>query len=264
MSLAPVLKASGVALAAVLVAGIGGRALYGCGARSREAEVADLSQRLAQSESTIRLKDGLYATKLVEASDLSSLIDKRDSEKRDLLDQLEKSKSRLLSTQQVVVKWRTPIGGPVDAAQTTAGPSESDPRAVRKRVDFHRDFGPIAVTGHTLTDPAEGEVSVRQTRPLVLTVNVARDPAGNWSSLVTSSEPSIDVGVTLGGVDVGILPRPSWYQRIWLDVSADALGDPAVSLGLSYRGDRFSIGASCFGSMDSRGCGLTGGIRLFK
>lgn len=264
MTGASILKGSGVALAAVLALGISGRVMYGCGSRSRDGQVQDLASRLAQSETTVRLKDGLYATKLVEVSNLTSLIDSSKDEDRALLEQLDASKSELLTTQQVAVKWKAAYEGTLDTHQTDSGPSPTVPGVTRKRVDFQRDFGPIAVSGYTLTDPGEGQVSVRQTRPLVLTVSVARDPSGKWSSLVTSSEPTMEVGVTLGGVDLGVLPTPSWYQRVWLDVSADVLGDPAASLGLSYRGDRWSIGASCFASSAARGCGLTGGVRLFK
>ena len=260
----PVFKFAGGAIAVLIAVGIGGRAIYSCGSHSRDDQVRQLSQQIAQSESTVRIKDGLFATKLTEISNLNSLIDGRSVEQKGLLDQLGESDSKLLATQRLVLKWKSAYEGRTDAKQVDAGPSTTMPGVMRKRVDFQRDFGPISVSGHTLTDPAEGEVSVKQTRPLALTVSVARDPLGKWSSLVTSSDPTIDVGVSLGGVDLGVLPTPSWYQKVWIDVSAGGLGDHAVGAGISYRGDRFSVGASCFATIDSKGCGLTGGVRIFK
>lgn len=259
-----VLKASGLGIAALIAVGITGRAMYGCGSRSRDEQVTDLASRLAQSEHTVELKDGLYVTKLVEIRDLGSLLDRERAETKAMADQLDRSKSELLTTQQIAVKWKSAYEGILNARQTDSGPSPTIPGVTRRRVDFQRDFGPISVSGHTLTDPPEGEVSVRQTRPLLMTVGIARDRNGKWTSLVTSSEPTMEVGVTLAGVDLGSIPGPSWYQRIWFDVGASALGDLAVTLGSSYRGDRYSLGLSCFESSASHGCGLTVGIRPFR
>jgi hypothetical protein len=254
----------GISLTAVAVVGVVGHAMYGCGARSRDGQVSDLASRLAQSEKTVEVKDGLYATQLVEVHNLNSLLDTGRAETKNLREQLDESKSTLLTTQQVAVRWKKAFEGTLTARQTDGGPSPTAPGITRKRVDFERDFGPISVSGHTLTDPAEGDVSVRQTRPLLLTVNVARGRDGKWASLVTSSEPTMEVGVTLGGVDVGAIPGPSWYQRLWVDLGASVLGDAGASLGISYRGDRFSVGPSCFLTGVSHGCGLSVGARIFK
>lgn len=260
----PSIKKASIGLAVLFGTVAFGRVLYGCGSHSRDDQVADLSSRLVQNEHTVEIKDGLYATQLVEMRDLKGLLDTSRSETKALADQLKDSKAELLTSQELVVKWKGAFEGVANAHQTDSGPSSTVPGVIRKRVDFERDFGPISVTGHTLTDPAEGEVSVRQTRSLLLTVSVARDRSGKWSSLVTSSEPMMEVGVKLGGVDLGVLPSPSWFQRIWLDLGTSELGDPSVSIGLSYRGDRFSLGASCFTASGAHGCGLTGGVRIAK
>jgi hypothetical protein len=264
MNVPVALKWAGPAFCALALAVGAGRVMYGCGQRSRDDHVAELSSQLAQSERTVKVKEGLYATKLVEMNDLRSLLDSSREEIKGLAEQLNDSEAKLLSTQEVAVRWKKAFEGAASAHQTDSGPSPTEPGVVRKRVDFSKDFGPIAVSGFTLTDPAEGTVSVRQTRPLLLTVNVVRDRDGKWASLVTSSEPTMEVGVRLGGVDAGVIPHPSWYQRFWLDMGTAELGDPAVSLGLSYRGDRFSLGASCFASSGTHGCGLTGGVRIGK
>lgn len=253
---------AGIGLSAVIVATAIGRISYGCGVGSRDDEVADLSSRLAGSQETLEIREGLYTTQLVEVRDLRTLLDGSRVEISNLKDQLEKSKAELLSTQELAVRWKRAFEGALTVSQSDSGESPTSPGVVRKRVDFTGDLGPIAVTGHTLTDPPEGHVSVRQVRPLLLTVNVAKDRTGRWTSLVTSSEPDMDVSVRLGGVNPGVVRPIPWHQRFWMDVSAGLIGDPSASMGLAYRGDRFSVGASCLIAEETQGCGVTAGVRL--
>lgn len=245
----------------VITVGVVGYAGYGCGARSRDAQVAELSTQLASNEHTIEIKDGLYATKIVEMGSLTSLLDTKRAEVAALKKQLDDSKAQLLTTQQLVVQWKKAYEGAVNAQQTDV--PGSDPTVTRKKVTFDKDFGPIAVNGYTLTDPPEGFVSVRQTRPLKLTVSVAKNKDGTWSSYVTSSEPDMAVNVALGAVDPGVMDL-GWRQRIWLDAGIGFLGDKGVSLGLSYHFDRVSIGAQCGVWANVQTCGASVGFRLFK
>lgn len=258
-----------LALAVVLVLLYGG---YKWGARSANSEVATLTEKLAESEKTVELKQGLYATTLVQANDLQSLLTGKDAQVQALQKQLTDSQAQLLTTQQLVVQWKSAYQGALKATQTNGGatPTPVDgavevPVALgRTRVDFTGGLGPISATGYTLTNPPEAYLSLIQTRPLKLTVSVARERDGTWTSYVTSSEPNIGVNVSLGGVDPGVL-APSWYERIWVDGGIDFLGGKRASLGLSYRMDRWALGAGC--SLEtgwSAGCGLTAGFRLFK
>jgi hypothetical protein len=243
-------------LLVLLAVGAVGYIFYGCGARSRDDEVAEIATRLAANETTLEIQRGLYATKIVEMGDLTKLLDDTRDEVKALKKQIDASQAQLLTTQQLVVKWKKAFEGAVNAHQ-------SEPEPGRKRVDFEKGFGPIGVTGFTLTDPAEGFVSVQQLRPLKLVVAVARNRDGTWASYVTSSEPDMAVDVTLGGVDVGVLSL-GWRQRIWIDAGVDFVAGRRVSLGASYRFDRVSLGAACSVWEDGQGCGLTAGFRPFK
>ncbi len=251
----------GVIIVVVAVAGASVIA-FNCGSRRSASTVADLSTKLAQNEKTIELKDCLYATKIVEMTSLTGLLDTSQKQVAELKSQLDASQAQLLTTQQLVVRWKQAYEGAVNAHQTDGGQGSGG--IVRKRVDFDKDFGPISVTGHTLTDPPEGYVAVTQTRPLKLTVAVARNKDGTWSSYVTSSETNMDVQVALGAVDPGVT-GPSWRQRIYLDLGAFALGGTGASVGMSYHFDRWSLGTSCAAwAGGTVGCGLTAGFRIFK
>ncbi len=249
--------AGGIVLVIVILA-IG----YRFGQRSRDAEITELAIKLATSEQTIEISRGVYATQTREIGDLKELIAKVGEENLGLAEQLRRSRAELLTLGTLVVKWKKAYESLLNSTQTEEPPvTPGDPP--RKRVDFVGDLGPIHASGHTLTDPPQAYLKLEQTRPLRLTVAVARNPNGTWSTYTTSSEENMEVEVALSGVDTGIL-SPKWYQRIWVDVGADFIGDPRGSIGLSYKFDRVSVGASCSVLADARGCGLTAGYRLFK
>jgi len=242
--------------AAVFVGTLG----YSCGQRSRNGQVEQLAQSLTQSEKTVRLKDGLYQTTLVQATDARKLLELRESENADLLRALDAAKARVLTTERVTVKW-LPKQAPTEATQTDLPTPATGPPVVRKRVDFRHDFGPFLVSGYTLTDPAAGFVTVSQGRPLSLTLAVSRDPTGRWLSHVSSSDPDVAVDVSLGAVDPGVI-LPRWYQRVWMTGGLGVLGGTAASVGLEYRGDRFSLGPQCQIWSDGHACGVALGVRL--
>lgn len=256
------LRKAAIAASVLIVIFLIGEVGYGCGQRSRETDIANLSQALADSEKTVKLKDGLYQTTLVEVGDARKLLELKQAENRDLLKALDDAKAKVLVTEKVVIKW-LPKESPVEATQTDVPPDPGGLPVTRKRVDFKHDFGPFLVSGYTLTDPAAGFVSVSQGRPLSLTLAVSRDPKGRWLSHVSSSDPDLDVAVTLGAVDPGILDK-RWYQRFWVTGTAGFLGDDSVGMGFEYRGERFSFGPQCQLWSDGHSCGLAVGVRLLK
>lgn len=235
---------------------------YGCGQRSRDSEVSALSTKLAESEKTVEIRDDLYATTILELDDTKKLLDTSRTEVQTLKKQLDDTAAQLLTTQELVVKWKKAYEAALNATQTDV-PSADPGGPTRKRIDFQGDLGPIHAEGYTLTDPAEAHLKLDQVRPVLLTVSVARNPDGKWQSYVTSSEPNMEVGVRLAGVDPGVI-SPTWRERIWLTGGVDFLMGQRASLGLSYQFDRLSLGGSCSAWSEGQGCGLTVGYRLFK
>ncbi len=236
---------------------------YECGKRSQTGAIADLTTKLAENEKTVEIKDGLYATKVVELKGLTKLLEGSSSEITALKKQLSDSNAQLLTTQQLVVTWKKAYQGALASTQTTIPPDNGANPTERKRVDFSGDLGPIHASGHTLTDPPETDLTIQQIRPLKLTVAVAKNKDGTWSSYVTSSEPDVGVDVTLAGVDQKIID-PTWKQRIWLDFDGSFLGGFSSRAGLSYHFDRWSIGPSCSVWKGGAACGASVGIRLFE
>lgn len=245
-----------IALGVVLLIGT---TMYRCGERSRDDEVDDLAVRVSQNEKTVEVKQGLYATALVQMDDAKRLLSQRDSLVAELRKQLDETHAKVLTTERIAIRWKEPMRASVEATETAVATSTDRP--ARRRVDFRHDFGPFLVSGYTLTDPAEGFVSLAQGRPLSLVLTVARNRDGTWASYVSSSEKDVAVDVTLGAVDPGIL-RPSWHQRVW--VTSTLVGYPSIAagIGLEYRGERVSFGPQCQLWDGGRGCGLSFGIRL--
>lgn len=232
------------------------------GSHRQDSTVQELNRRLSESAKTVEVKQGLYETAIGQVTDVKSLLDSSSQEVVELKRQLDESKAKVLTAQKVVVLLKSPLSAPTTATQQTVPPVDAGGKQ-RQRVDFTHDFGPFKVSGHTLTDPAEGFVTLSQGRPLSLTVAVARNSDGTWSSLVTSSEPTVGVNVSLGSVDPGVI-SPSWYQRIWAVGSASVLSSPAAGLSLAYFGERFSLGPQCQVWNGGWGCGVSMGFRIFR
>lgn len=229
----------------------------------RDKTIAELATELATSEKTVEISKNLYAIKTREVKDLVSALEalkgKSGEEIARLKDQLKRAEQEILTLNSVVVRWKKAYEAAVEASQTEE-PGEGE--TVRKRVTFTKDFGYIGVSGWTLTDPPEGYVKVEQLRPLRLTLAVTKNRNGTWSSLVTSSEDNLAVDIDVSGVDLSVI-SPKWYQRLWMGVEADALGDLGAGVSLTYVSDKWSLGAACRAGQ-SNSCGLTAGFRLFR
>lgn len=256
----PGLIVAGIALA--IVAGAGFFLGKGCGERRSAADLAAANQKLATAEETIKIKDGLFAEKLNEIKGLKTILNSKELDITNLREQLAKTKEELLTIQRVAIKWRDLYNELV--ANQTEEPGEGE--TVRKRVDFQGELGPFQATGHTLTDPPEAFLNLHQLRPLHLSIAVAQGKDGKWNTYVSTDDPDVEVDVALAGVDPLIL-RPSWKERIRVDLQALPLGTPAVGYGVSYEFDRWSLGIGCvssFGDNVGTGCGVNLGLKPFR
>lgn len=231
-----------------------------CGRKLREKEIAELTTRLAENDKTIELDKDLYAKNLRIIQDLNILLKVKDDSSKELSAQIDKMNAQILSLNQLVVKWKKAYEGALQTGQTEQPPANpGDP--VRKRVDFKRDFGFIGASGYTLTDPPEGFIKIEQLRPLKLTLAVTKNKDGTWSSLVQSSEDNVQVDIGISGLDLSVI-KPRWYQKLWVDSGTYFLGGAMATIGASYRGDRWSLGASCAAG-DAKTCGITIGFKPF-
>lgn len=235
----------------------------------KNALISELSTRLATSEQTVEIQKNLYAERTHEIEDLNLVLKNStlnvvsEAIIKELLEQIEQSRGKILALDALVVKWKKAYEGALQATQTEQPPAEPG-APTRKRVDFTKDFGYIGASGYTLTDPPEGFIKIEQLRPLKLTLAVVKNRDSTWSSYVTSSEDNVALDIALSGVDLSVV-RPTFKQRLWLDSGVTFLGKEVASLGLSYRAERWSVGLLCSTTDgNGSGCGVSAGWRLFK
>lgn len=246
----------------IAVAVIGAKIFYGCGRDSRADEVAELTTKLVSSERTVEIEKGLFAIKTVEVEDLKDLLSKLGEENEELAATVRKGQMEVIALNELVIKWRRAYEAAVKATQTEEPPV--DPGGPpRKRVEFAGAVGPIHVEGHTMTDPPEAYLRWHQVDPLRITVAITKNRDGTYSTIVGTSDDAIEVDIRNAVLDLSSL-RPRWYQRLWAEAGVDLVGDRSVRAGLSYRWDRWSVGASCQTSADTSGCGASLGFRIFK
>ncbi len=230
--------------------------------KSRDDQIADLITKLSTSEQTREVEKGLFAKKVTEVEDLKDLLSKLGEENSDLAELVKKGQMDIIALNQLVIKWKGAYYAVLNGHQTEEPPvTPGDP--ARKRVDFDGPVGPMRVWGHTLTDPPVAYLNWEQVSPIKITVGITKNRDGTYSTIVDTAPPGLGVEVTNALLDLSSL-RPKWYQRIWVDLGVDGLGDRGVSAGLSYRLDRWSLGASCRTTADERSCGLTAGFRVFR
>lgn len=255
-------KYAGVVALIIAVMAIGFKVGDWWTTRKTRGEIATLKTELSKHLETIEVQKGVYAIQIFKYDTLQDLFDTKMAEVELLKKHIEDSQAKLLQVERISLYWKKAYEAALAANQTEEPPVDNGP--VRKRVEFAGNLGPIRATGHTLTDPPEAFLKLEQVDPLRLTVAVAQNKDKTWSAFVTSSDENVAVKVDLAGVNPLVI-SPKWYERVWLDLGAAALGDPAGYLGLSWRGDRLSVGAMCYASGGSmNGCGATLGVRLFK
>jgi hypothetical protein len=183
--------------------------------RSVASEKTKLLNELAARDKTIEIADGVYQKQTQVIADLKSLLDNSDQQVHSLTEQIEKRDQEIITLNQVAVRWKKAYEGALNAQQEPVDPTVPVPpecRQLRTKVDFDKDFGYIKVTGHTVTNPAEGYVKVEQVRPLRLTMALTRGEDGKWNTFVSSSEDNVAVDVSISAIDLKKL-KQKWYER---------------------------------------------------
>lgn len=219
----------------------------GCERRSHERELATLRNRIAEQSRTVELERGLYQRKSVELGDLKKMLDSSRDDQAKVSAEIERQKLEIVALNTLVVRWKRAYEGAVDATQHD--PPDQPPTIPecaeecakhRTMVMFGKEFGPIRVTGHTITNPPEGAVKVEQVRPFELTVALVQAHDGSWSTVVGSSD-DLEVDLSLSAVDPYVFRR-RWYERLSVDGTV-ALGDGLLAtVGFAYDVGNISIG----------------------
>ena len=116
----------------------------------------------------------------------------------------------------------------------------------RLRVDFNKDWGYIGIEGYTLTDPAFAWVSIKQNRPLKLTLAISQDQEGLWHTYTTSSEDNVQADIVLSGVNPWFNDK-HWYEKISGTVMVGAgSGGVVGGIGVGVDISQFTVSVMAF------------------
>lgn len=205
-------------------------------------EIADLYNKVTRQAETIEVQKNVYEKKSLEVDDLNSILEslKKDNDlDKDtitkLQKELEKRQSELLAANRLALKWKKAYEAEVEANQTEdPGKDPDDPGDDRIKISFEKDFGYIGVNGYTLTNPPIAWISVKQNRPLFLTMALSQNKDGHWSTLVTSSEDNVEVDVEVSAVNPFVLAK-KWYEKLSVDTGIKLKTSGLTpKLGISY------------------------------
>jgi len=240
-----------VILGALLVLTIATAALRdGCSRRSFAEERARLLSQVAERDKTIETQKGVFERRSIASEEALRVSVERlasaDERIRTLDDELKRRGEQLVSANSLTLKWKKDYEGLVAATQTDAPPATPG-GPPRRRVDFSKDWGMIGVSGHTLTDPAEAYVSVKQLRPLRLTLFVSEGRDGVWTARAVSSEDDIGVDIDMSTVSPRLPPR-TFFERLGVTLHAFVGPSVLVGVGLSYDIGRFEFGPAALTS----------------
>lgn len=231
---------------------------------SYDQQLAKLRNEVAGRDQTIEVQKGVFTKLSLETEGLKGVLNERDQEVKDLLAQVKRNKEEVLTANQLVLRWKKAYEGAVAAHQTEEPPATPEGPS-RKKVEFKKDWGTIAVSGYTLTDPAEAFVKVEQLRALALTLILSQDANLAWHAYVTSNDQNTSVDISVSAVNPHVL-EPRWYEKI--GVQAVLAGGQAsggfgllAGIGATYRIKQFDLGPMVFVSIGT-GLGIYGGATL--
>lgn len=205
---------------------------------SYDKRLIDMNNSLAERDHTIEVQKGVYDKLAIEKKNLEDLLNGKDAEIVELKKELEKKNQELLTATKVAIQWKKAYEALVDATQSEQGN--------RTKVEFKKDFGYITAEGYTLTNPAQAFISVKQNRPLKLTVAVTQDETKAWHTYVTSSEENVQADIELSSVNPFML-ETKWYEKLSVDalvaVGSGNMGmSGLVGVGASIGVNQFNVG----------------------
>jgi hypothetical protein len=211
--------------------------------------ITQLQNEMAEKDKTIEVQKGLYTKLTVQSENVKGVLDQKDTQVRELEDQIKKQKQDLLNASTVVASWKKAYEGLAKATQTEVPADPTKPALVgktREKVDFHEDFGYIGVDGWTLTNPAQAWVRVKQNRPLKLTLAISQDKDKAWHTYATSSEENVGVDIQVTAVNPFLL-QPKWYEKIGIGIDLGMGTNQAglgalVGVGVNYQFMQFTMG----------------------
>lgn len=247
-----VYKLLSIVLAGLLVVTAG---FYGFERWSNARERRILTNQIADLEGTVQETETAYSRRAVEIKNL-----KLDN--KELRQKIEDRDEEAVALAESVLKWKDKYIKIKNATETVVDP-DGDPNTtddIRIRVDFEKEEDPLRVSGFTLTNPPEAEVSIEWMRDLKLSLILTKDDDDLFRVYLDTDSPDIVPSELKLSVDPSILDR-KWYEKIGVDMGIS--GGEGVASTISLRYDVFnnwSIGPSVVLHYDGQRLRKTYGI----
>lgn len=255
-----VYKLLSVVLAGLLVAG---GVFYGIERYTHAKQRRELTNQIAELEGVIQETETAFSRRAVETSNLKL-------KNKELQTKIEDRDEEAVALTETVLKWKTKYIKVKNATETVVD-TDGDPNTtddIRLRVDFAQIEDPIKVSGFTLTNPPEAEITIEWMRDLKLSLILTKDKNDLFRIyLDTDSTDVVPADLRLT-VDPSILDR-RWYEKIGVDGAVAAGEGIAFMVGLRYDVfDNWAIGPALMMHYDGNKLRKTYGIsttwRLFR
>lgn len=221
--------------------------------RRHEATVRELQNKLAESDKTLEMTKGLYTKRAMEVDDLKSLLDTKSEQVVALQKQLKKNREELVAVAGVNVILKNALEGnfsPDEIREMIKGAADCvSGKPVPKKIEFKKDFGYLSVKGYVVTDPLGGFVSVKQNRPLKLSLAISQGEDRAWRAYAISVDENVQIDIG----NIAISPRvfkQKWYERIGLTLGGGAGSSVLLTAGASLDVGQFSVGPAAWLSFD--------------
>jgi len=224
-------KVLSIALAALMLVG-GSFYLFERSANSKKRR--ELNNKVAELTGMVQETETAFSRLAKESNDL---VIENDEIKALLKDRDEEA----VALTEVALRWKSKYFKAKNVTQTVVPSEDGEDRI---RVDFSHEEDPLRVSGFTLTNPPEAEVSIEWTRDLKLSLILTKDEDDVFRIYLDSDA---DVGgITFGdlklSVDPSILGR-KWYEKIGIGGAITVGEGVASNLSLMYNVvDDWSVG----------------------
>ncbi len=241
-----VLRLSLIFVGVLLLLAVAGALVFTSISNSHKKEIIALQNEVAKRDVTIEVQKNVYAKLAIQTDMMGRFLGMADEQNQALAKEIKDRKAEILTAQTLVIKWKKAYEALVVATETEVTTPEG---VVRTKIEFKKDFGYLIAEGHTLTNPPEALVRVKQGRPFRLSVIMTQEPDKSWRGYATSNEDNFSIEAEVFAVDPTML-EPKWYEKIGLHADLAAGSGVLVGIGASYKIGKFTVGPSVWGAMN--------------
>ena len=208
-------KLSLVLVLIVVVVLIGEYFYYQIELKEREAEIEELYNKVALSDSLKRVSENGYERLAVKYKESQRLLDELKGRNSTLTEAIEKKNAKIRFLSQIKLRPDTVFVEKPAVEETTIGG--------KTKVSFSEKLGRIKVWGYTETPPPRVKLNVSED-PIELTLVLTQDKIGRWRTYVDSP-------IKLSKLETKIVPyKPSWRERLRFKLGFGVYSEKPIGL----------------------------------